>query len=161
MIADTGPLNYLVLLQKEYLLPELYGQVVIPFAVWHELRHSNAPPEVRRWLSSPPSWLVLAPVQQLDLSLDMRLGAGEFEALSLALEQGTGLLLIDDSEARQAATSRNLQTIGTLGVLIRGANLGYFSLADEVASLLRFGFRAKAELIRSVLAQQTPGPFNP
>ena len=37
VVADTSPINYLVLLQQETLLPILYERVVIPPAVSEEL----------------------------------------------------------------------------------------------------------------------------
>ena len=46
-VADTSPINYLVLIQCETLLSALYTRVVIPPAVWHELQDSSLPPEVR------------------------------------------------------------------------------------------------------------------
>jgi predicted nucleic acid-binding protein len=43
VIADTSPLNYLILVGHADVLPELYGEVVIPPAVLRELQHFNAP----------------------------------------------------------------------------------------------------------------------
>jgi predicted nucleic acid-binding protein len=37
VIADTTPLNYLVLIDRVEVLPQLYGRVVIPLAVWEEM----------------------------------------------------------------------------------------------------------------------------
>ena len=39
VIADTSPLNYLILIGHVDVLKELYGEVVIPRAVLVELRH--------------------------------------------------------------------------------------------------------------------------
>ena len=38
IIADTPPVNYLVLIQQPDLLPRLFGQVLIPPAVFEELK---------------------------------------------------------------------------------------------------------------------------
>lgn len=43
VIADTTPLNYLILIDEIEVLPKLYGRVVIPEAVREELLRSGAP----------------------------------------------------------------------------------------------------------------------
>ena len=60
-VADTSPLNYLILIQQERLLPVLYERVVIPPAVHRELLRSETPEVVRQWLAPPPGWLTLQP----------------------------------------------------------------------------------------------------
>ena len=57
VIADTSPLNYLVLTGYADVLLHLYGQVAIPHAVLQELLHPNAPPAVARWIASAPAAL--------------------------------------------------------------------------------------------------------
>jgi predicted nucleic acid-binding protein len=59
VIADTSPLNYLVLIGHADVLPSLYGEVVIPGAVLEELLHPNTPPLVASWIASRPSWLAV------------------------------------------------------------------------------------------------------
>ena len=46
VIADTSPLNYLVLIGEVGILSRLYGNVVVPPEVLAELADSGAPPEV-------------------------------------------------------------------------------------------------------------------
>jgi predicted nucleic acid-binding protein len=55
--ADTSPLNFLVLLGYIEILPKIHGEVLIPQAVLDELQDSDAPVEVRAWVSAPPAWL--------------------------------------------------------------------------------------------------------
>jgi predicted nucleic acid-binding protein len=47
VVADTTPINYLILIGEIEVLPELYGQVIIPHAVCEELLRSRAPGAVR------------------------------------------------------------------------------------------------------------------
>jgi len=47
IVADTTPLNYLVLIQAAEILPNLYRTVLIPPAVKAELAHANTPAIVR------------------------------------------------------------------------------------------------------------------
>lgn len=124
VVSDTTPLNYLVLIGHIDVLPRLFGNLLVPPAVIHEMRHPKAPSAVSAWAGNLPSWIeVKAPLTDLHLGI----GAGEDEAISLAVELGATLLM-DDVRARIAARSRGLLTIGTLAIL---------DLADE-AELLDF-----------------------
>jgi len=57
VVADTTPLRYLVVIEREHLLPALYGRVIIPPAVAQELNHESTPDVVRAWIGTRPSWL--------------------------------------------------------------------------------------------------------
>jgi predicted nucleic acid-binding protein len=134
VVADTSPLNYLIILDQAHLLVRLYGQVMVPTAVLTELRHPDAPGMVRSWALSPPSWLEIREVREIDPSLGAQLDAGEREAISLALEVGASLLLIDDRAGREQAVARHIEITGTLTVLFRAGVLG---LIDFPAALDR------------------------
>jgi len=54
VVADTSPLNYLVLIGCIDILPQLHQKVLIPSAVRRELLSVSAPPEVRAWALNPP-----------------------------------------------------------------------------------------------------------
>ena len=43
VIADTGPINYLILIGEIEVLPELYHRVTIPPSVCEELGRPGAP----------------------------------------------------------------------------------------------------------------------
>ena len=55
VVADTGPLNYLVLIDAIELLPNLFEKVFAPEAVRAELLNQDAPAVVRAWATTPPS----------------------------------------------------------------------------------------------------------
>jgi predicted nucleic acid-binding protein len=81
VIGDTSPLNYLILIEADGVLPQLYGEVVVPRAVIGELRHADAPPAVVQWISQPPGWLKIVEVSaSVDEALN-ELGAGERDAI--------------------------------------------------------------------------------
>jgi hypothetical protein len=54
VVADTSPLNYLLIIHQETLLPVLYERVVIPPSVYRELLRTETPEVVRQWLAHPP-----------------------------------------------------------------------------------------------------------
>ena len=57
VVADAGPLNYLVLTGDIGLLPKLFATVLVPTAVRDELTDRDTPEAVRAWMSKPPVWL--------------------------------------------------------------------------------------------------------
>lgn len=57
VVADTGPINYLLLIDKIDLLPQLFQSITIPDMVCAELASAAAPPIVRGWIAKPPPWL--------------------------------------------------------------------------------------------------------
>jgi predicted nucleic acid-binding protein len=61
VVADTGPLNYLVLTGYIELLPELFERVLAPQAVRDELADPEAPAPVRAWIAQTPAWLEVRP----------------------------------------------------------------------------------------------------
>ena len=153
IVADTAPLNYLVLIQAVDVLPQLYGRVLIPHAVKEELSHPNAPDAVRAWIVQPPPWLDLlsltSPVDPAFSHLD----AGECEAISLALEHRAVLLLMDDRDGAIAARSRGLTLIGTLGVLDIAAARGWIDLPTVFRRLNQTTFRSPARLMSAMLEE--------
>jgi predicted nucleic acid-binding protein len=61
VVGDTGPLNYLLLIEQVEVLPSLFASVVIPRAVAVELASDLAPEIVRGWIENPPNWLDIRP----------------------------------------------------------------------------------------------------
>jgi len=57
VVADAGPLHYLILIDCADILASLFDRVLIPTAVREELMHADAPPKVKSWFSNPKPWL--------------------------------------------------------------------------------------------------------
>ena len=55
VVADTGPIHYLILIGEIEVLQTLAGQVIIPQAVLQELQAAAAPEPVRSWFSARPA----------------------------------------------------------------------------------------------------------
>jgi len=154
VVADTSPINYLVLLQQETLLPILYERVVIPPAVSEELQRASTPEIVRQWVAHAPAWLtVQQPQQPLSVRQFPRLDDGELEAIPLAQELGASFLLMDDAEGREEAERRALTVTGTIGVLEAAAIRGLIDLPSVLAQLQATTFYASQRLYDEVLAR--------
>jgi len=162
VVSDTSPINYLVLIQQETLLPILYERVVIPPAVHEELQRSQTPEEVRQWIAHPPVWLsVERPQQPLSVRQFPRLDDGELEAIPLAQELGASFLVMDDFEGREEAERRALTVTGTLGVLETAAIRGLIDLPSVLAQLQATTFYASQRLYDGVLARDAARKSRP
>jgi predicted nucleic acid-binding protein len=153
VVADTGPLRYLVLIGHSDVLPRLFGAVSIPATVAGELRHPNSPDAVRAWAADPPPWLAVHPDPAEPAEVLRRLDPGERIAIALAQVLGAGLLLIDDRAGATAAREQGLRVTGTLGVLVEAANQGLLDLGTALAALRTTNFRYPPALLDALLAE--------
>jgi predicted nucleic acid-binding protein len=154
VVADSGPLHYLILLEQTDLLYRFYGQVIVPEAVLRELTASQAPHPVRDWLSMPPSWFRVQSVSSDQLALvSAELDPGEREAITLAQILGADLLLIDEALGRAEARRRSLRVTGTLGILRAAAERGLIHVPEVLARLRETSFYVDDKLIRSIFGE--------
>jgi predicted nucleic acid-binding protein len=154
VVADAGPLNYLILIEAVEILPKLFGSVAIPSAVAAELGHPRAPLPVRQWIAEPPPWASVVPPVPASFDAAARLDEGERAAIALALSSAADLLLIDDRDGVAAARALGLAAVGTIGVLDRAARRGWLDLQQAVARLRSTNFRASPSLLAALLARE-------
>ena len=154
VVSDTSPLNYLILIGQEDLLRKLFGRVIIPQAVFDELRATGASAKVRYWSQNPPVWVEIKETDLIpDTALDV-LHAGEREAITLAQELSADLLLVDDKQARLAAINLGIAITGTLGVLDRAAREGLIDLKAVIEELRKTNFHIAEDLIQKLLESE-------
>jgi predicted nucleic acid-binding protein len=154
VVADSGPLHYLILLDQTELLDRFYGQVVIPQAVLQELTSGKAPRPVKDWLSRPPSWFRVqaVPPDRLRLITD-DLDLGEREAIALAHLLQADLLLMDELSGRAEARRQGLKVTGTLGILRAAAERNWIDVPEVLARLRQTTFYVDESLLRSVFGE--------
>lgn len=151
VVADTSPINYLLLIKEIDILTRMYGKVVIPRAVQEELLRPVAPEIVRAWIGEAPAWLeVRTPLNAPDSSLS-KLDQGERDAIMLATELRADQLIVDDREGRKQAEERHIPVIGTLGVLKEAATLGLLDLRAAVQRLQTTSFYVAPEVLKALL----------
>lgn len=151
VVADTSPINYLVLIGHVDIMAQLYGKVLIPGAVERELRHRDTPSIVREWMKSPPEWFrVDASITAKDNVLS-ELDPGEREAILLAEAVSAHRIIIDEAEGRHIAQQRGLEVIGTLGVIRSAAQKGLLDLPQAIERLRRTRFRIAEHILEDVL----------
>lgn len=153
VIADTSPLNYLLLIGEVDLLHRLYHRVLIPDVVASELSDSDAPRLVAEWASHLPSWIEVRPTPASTEVLS-RLDEGERAAILLAQAQaGPVLLLIDDADGRAEAERRHIAATGTVGVLRAAAIREMVNLSEALGRLRSTNFRCPSILIEELLIE--------
>ena len=156
VVADTSPLNYLILIGQIEMPRRLYGKIVAPAEVLAELADAGTPLEVREWAQSRPEWLEIRVVQgnQHDPALE-RIDPGERAAILLAQEETDVLLLIDDGAGRAEANRRHIRNTGTLGVLRAAAIQQLLDLPSALAQLAATNFRVSQSLLDDLLAEDS------
>jgi predicted nucleic acid-binding protein len=125
------------------LLEGLYGIIVVPTAVVNECGGIPLPP-----------WIQVMPVQNSALvqALRMQLGAGESEAIALAVENGAERLILNDKKARRVAKQFALPLSGTLAVVLYATEQGVIPAVRPVFDdLIATGFRISDALLKVAL----------
>jgi predicted nucleic acid-binding protein len=152
VVADTSPINYLILIGEIGVLQQVYQCVAIPEEVFSELMDTESPPEVCEWLAPHTAWIEIRKSPSRDAALS-DLDAGEAAAVALPALETDVLLLIDESAGRLEASRRGIPNTGMLGVLRRA---GIEHLADLRAALNRLpatNFRVSKPLVADLLAE--------
>lgn len=125
IVSNASPLINLARIGKLDLLRELYGELIIPEAVWHEVVVEGAgQPGADQVKAS--HWIKSQAVtnRQLQQALRQELDAGEAEAIALAVELNAELLLMDEHLGREVARHLGLRYTGLIGVLIEAKHKG-------------------------------------
>jgi len=153
-VADTGPLNYLILIEAVDVLPRLFSPILIPSGVRDELSHPKAPTLVRSWTGHPPAWLNIVSLGSVPATGPSALDHGERQAIALAVQQQADIL-IDDREGVLQARKMNLEAIGTLAVLVRAAQRGWIQLPEMFRRLRATSFRSPVHLMARMLEEDS------
>jgi predicted nucleic acid-binding protein len=151
VVSDTSPLNYLILIDYQDVLPILFGQIIIPQAVLDELQHEKTPEKIKDWIAAKPVWLDARNVRLSPSNKLENLDYGEREAIFLAEELGADAILIDERDGRREAAKLGFITIGTLSVLDRAAETGLISFAEAIDRLRKTPFREPKQIVETLM----------
>jgi len=159
VVADTGPLHYLILIGQINILPTLFETVFIPSVVRDELAHAEAPVAVREWIAHSPAWLEVRNGMIADYTDGgwLALDEGEKAAIALAAFVAADLILMDDRAGVMVARRKGFVVTGTLGVLGVAARRGLLDLAEVFDRLKATNFRYPQEVMNAMLDQHIEG----
>jgi predicted nucleic acid-binding protein len=155
VVSDASPLVAFIELDRLDVLPALFGEVVVPQAVYDELRHlTRFYEQADRLLTA--RWLQIRTVRRRDdvNFLLERVNLGEAEAIVLCEELAATLLLIDERAGRQVAHERSIAHTGTLGVLRQAKQTGLMAELKPAIDVLRerLQFRLSDVLVAEFLS---------
>jgi uncharacterized protein len=134
VVSNTSPIFYLSTIGQLDLLRQLYGEIIIPTAVFNEITNvGNTDASAAIVLTI--SWIQTRPVsdQAFINALSVELDPGEAEAIALAVELEADRPLIDEPLGRAAAMRSALQVTDVLGILVAAKRR---NLIQEVKPLL-------------------------
>jgi uncharacterized protein len=141
VVVNTSPLILLAKIGRLDLLARLYNQVVIPQAVWAELREKQGPEteQVEKLIQTGVLRRQKALAHHLS-QVSSDLGRGEQEAIALAVQLQAALVILDDQEGRRIARQKSLAVTGTIGVLTEAREKGLLtSIRRELDRLVEAG----------------------
>ena len=121
VIADTTPLISLMKIGRLDLIFHLFGEIMIPKAVFDELVYNSRFPEESRQMkeSSFIKTVVVEDIKSVELlRRSTGLDAGESEAIILSDKLKASILLMDEVKGRQVAKQMGIQIMGTIGMLL-------------------------------------------
>jgi uncharacterized protein len=114
VIADSGPIFSLALIDKLDILSALFDDVKIPQAVWNEITYDKTKPDFQKlYYFFKDKTCEIKGLNELSFLMDY----GESESLILYKELQADFLLIDDKKARKIAENLDINCIGLIGLL--------------------------------------------
>lgn len=158
VISDTTPIIALIKINRLDLLEKLFDEVLIPEAVFDELT-TNSLFENETAIVKSSTFLKKTSVQNKKslqiLQAASGLDDGESQAIILADELKSDVLIIDEKKGRKVAQQLGITITGTIGILIQAHDEGMIS-SDEIKQYLEqlknSNIRLSDSLIQQALA---------
>jgi uncharacterized protein len=154
IVADTGPLIALALVDLLPVLRELFDEVYVPEAVLQEATADMSRPGAavidgafKSGLITSRAVCINSPYQELIELLDQ----GEAEALALA-DELNAIALVDERKGRKVAALHGIKVTGTAAILIQAKRNGLLdAVKPRIQTLSDHGYRLSKQLIDQVL----------
>jgi uncharacterized protein len=131
VIADTGPIITLGIVDGIDIIKNVLGNFYIPVAVWEELKNYNNPDFDKKILTQLEDKVKSVKGKNYLISM---MDYGESEAVLLYQELKADYFLVDDQRARNIAESMDINCIGSVGLLLRAKSKGYLQSLRPVFS---------------------------
>ena len=120
-------------------LHELFGEIIIPEAVHHELTVNEKYSEEAQQINSSDFIHVTSMEDRKSVYLLQRaagLDLGESEEIVYAEDNNADLLLVDEASGRRVAKSMGIEIMGSVGILVSAFRKGLLS-EDEANDAFR------------------------
>lgn len=151
IVSDTTAITNLYQIKLLLIIKQLYGQIMIPRGVYEELsRFSN-----QKSIVDNTGWIKVVDIKNTELLKELLtiLDLGEAEAITLAKETKSDLLIIDEHKGRVIAKQHGLRIIGLLGILTTAKKKGLIpTIRPYIEELIdKANFRINPRLLHDVL----------
>ena len=117
VVSDTTPLISLLKINRIDLLEKLFGEVLIPEAVFNELtideRFQLEANQIRQ-----KKYITVKPITNLNALNLLKRATGLDQGEILTDEYNADLLLMDEAKGRTVSTQMGLKIMGTIGILM-------------------------------------------
>lgn len=158
VISDATPILSLLKAGCLGLLEQLYGNVLIPGAVYCELTGNPLYQEEAETIRATQFFSVTA-VENIKAVNVLRcvtgLDAGESEALIMYDEKKADLLLMDEHKGRSVAKQLKVRYIGTAGILMLAYDKGHIGKAEVkvcLDAMIASNIRLDKKICNTVMA---------
>ncbi len=152
VISNSTPLIILGNIDKLFILKELYKEIIIPKAVFDELKAKED--KAKQQMIQNLEWIKVFEVKNKENRriYQSKLHDGEVEVMILAQEISSDLLIIDDNAAKKTAKFLGFNVTGTLGVLLKAKSQGIvINVKIILEEMLKKGFYISENIIKLVL----------
>lgn len=157
VVSDTTPLISLMKAARLEVLQQLFGEVLIPQAVFLELTSNDSFQEEAQQIRDCPFIRVVSVSETKAVDVLRRstgLDLGESEAIVYADDHHAHILLMDEAKGRQVAKAMGLYIMGTVGVLLAAYDekiLSAMDVQDALQRLKQSNRRISDSLIHAAL----------
>jgi hypothetical protein len=137
------------------LLCQLYDEVIVPVSVLDEIaaKRGQETGQIRAFVQSRKFRLRRGTKRALK-GLPADLGAGEREAIALAVARRADLVILDDQQGRRVARGRDLAVTGTIGILLEARARGLISsVRHELGRLVEAGLWIEEAFYHRILQE--------
>jgi len=154
VVSNTTPLIGLASIERFDLLPQLFGAVNIPQAVYDEAYLAGHATGTVKYEVPAADWIKTVAVKDrlaVEVLLD-ELDLGEAETIVLARELAADWVLMDERKGRRKLAQLGVRKIGTLGILLKAKQVGLLPvIRPEIERLHQQGFSLSQTVIEAVL----------
>lgn len=152
VVSDATPIISFLKINRLDILGKLFGEVLLPEAVYEELTLNQFFLEEAEQVKSCEFFKRVSVSNNNAVGMLMRitgLDLGESEAIVYSDENKSDLLIVDEIRARRVATSMKLRITGTIGVLIAANENGLLNKDEALAcaEILRLSKRHISETL--------------
>lgn len=159
VVSDTTPVISLIKNEKLDLLKNLFGEILIPEAVFRELTTNNLFSDEAEIVRNCEFLKIVSVQNKKSLEVLQKitgLDDGESESIIIVDEQKSDLLIMDERKGRKVAEKMGITLTGTVGILIQAFNEKMIS-ADDVKLCLQNmrnqNIRISESLVEKALAR--------